>query len=87
MIEQIKILLEIDGNAFDEKLNILIPSAKSKLKIEGVEEVLINASKYEMYLVCVSYEVAKNLDIGNNFELNNALYSTYVEQLRSDINV
>lgn len=82
-LDNVKILLEIDSDVYDEKLNLLISSSIEKLKIEGVEEIVIGAINYNMYLTCLSYQIAVDLSLDIDFNTMYRKYITFVNTLRN----
>lgn len=79
-----------DTNAYDDQMIPLIKSAMSKLEIEGVENIYEEAGNVlELsndacdYIVCIAYQVARDMD----FELDSVKldeqYLTRVNTLRT----
>lgn len=83
MIDKIKILLDIeDTELYDKRLNILIPSAIDKLRLEGVKEIAAGEENYSLYLNCIAYQVAGDIDIDVDMEKLLRRYLTNVVTLR-----
>lgn len=86
LIENVKVLLDLeDTTMYDKKLSLFIPSAISKLSIEGVKEVDSSHKNYCLYCVCISYSVAVDLNLDINLVDLYRRYITSVNTLRSDI--
>lgn len=81
--DEIKILLDIeDTTLYDQKLDILIPSASSKLKIEGIVNRVETDPDYYLYVNCISYWVASDIDIDVDMDKLLKKYLTSAVQLR-----
>lgn len=95
LMEKTKVLLGIDDtDLYDERLDILIGGAINKLANEGVanddrfadgtdEEPLSDLSKD--YLVCISYQVALDLNLDIDLQTFYVQYITRVNELRCSI--
>lgn len=73
----VKTFLDIQTDAYDIKLEMLIPAARSKLKNEGVphfEKNKDNSDMYMDYAVCVACQVAKDIDIDVDMDKLDRLY-------------
>ena len=84
-LTNIKILLEIDSDIYDDKLNIIIPSAVEKMSLEGVAEIKPDEEYYNMYLTCLSYQTAVDLALDVDYNTMYRKYMTFVNTLRSRI--
>lgn len=87
VIEKVTSLLPIDSDLYDRQVDILVYSAMSKLKEEGVDSSLLNEEDDRAldYCVCVSYQVALDLDANANFEKTMQQYITRVNTLRTSM--
>lgn len=84
IIYDVKQVLPIyDTELYDDQLNILVQGAISKLENEGIpNEFEYGSSKYYDYLVCIRYQVAKDMDLDIDIERLNAQYITRANTLR-----
>lgn len=88
VIENIKIHLDInDTNFYDDKLNIYIPAAFNKLQNEGVpnEIITVGNNLFFDYVMCLSYQVAQDMQMDIDEQRIKAQYITRVNILRSSI--
>lgn len=97
MLEKVKILLNIDDtDMYDERLELLIGGAVSKLNSEGIpnndmfadetaEEPLSDISKD--YLACISYQVGLDLNLDIDLQTFYVQYMTRVNTLRCTVNL
>ena len=77
LIELVKTYLDIQTTAYDMKIMMLTSAAKSKLKNEGIpyfEKTAENNDIYMDYAVCISCQVAKDLDIDVDLDKLDRLY-------------
>lgn len=92
LLEKCKILLGIDDtDMYDARLDLLIGGAINKLDIEGVP------NSFELkdgeatplikdYLVCISYQLALDLNLDVDLQTFYVQYLTRVNQLRCSLN-
>ena len=87
MISQLKEILPIDNiNAYDNQLNILISGAIAKLENEGVPNIFNeDTNEGYNYIVCLGYQVAKDMDFEIDMNRLEEQYITRVNGLRSKI--
>lgn len=95
LITKVKVLLGIDDtDLYDERLDILIGGAVSKLANEGIpngdyfvepgeEETLSDLAKD--YLICLSYQIALDLNLDIDLQTFYVQYITRVNELRCSI--
>lgn len=80
----IKQLLPINSSVYDTQLDILVKGAKSKLKNEGVDNVFSQSDDIAMdYIVCIAYQIAKDMDFEMDFNKTQEQYITRVNTLRT----
>lgn len=92
---KVKVLLGIDDtDLYDERLDILVGGAVNKLKSEGIEngDMFVEPSEGEPasdlckdYLICVSYQVALDLNLDIDLQTFYVQYITRVNELRCSI--
>lgn len=82
-------LLPIDSDLYSDQLEILVKGAMSKLKNEGVDASVINETDDNAldYCICVSYQLAIDLDADADVERLMKQYITRVNTLRLALNV
>ena len=97
MLEKVKILLNIDDtDLYDERLDLLIGGAVSKLATEGIpngdlfndednEHPLSNLSKD--YLICIAYQVGLDLNLDIDLQTFYVQYMTRVGTLRCNVSL
>lgn len=91
VIEKIKVLLEFsDTDLYDNQLEILIPGGFSKLKAEGIPNVLDmnNESHHDLinnYIICLSYQVAIDLDLDIDLSKLSSMYFNRSVTLREEV--
>lgn len=95
LMEKVKLLLNIDDtDMYDERIELLIGGAISKLENEGIpnddlfadgidDEPLSNISKD--YIICLSYQVALDLNLDIDLQTFYVQYMTRVNTLRCTI--
>lgn len=87
---KIKTLLNIDDTTiYDDKLGLLIAGAFSKLKNEGVPNVF-EEDESEItidYIICLSYQIANDMDMDIDLNRLLSMYLTRVNTLRIGLNV
>ena len=87
IVSKVKELLPIDPNAYNTQLDILIKGAKSKLKSEGVDNIFTETDDNAMeYIICIAYQVAKDMDFDLDINKSNEQYITRVNTLRTSLN-
>lgn len=85
--DNVKELLPINSNVYNTQLDILVKGAKSKLKNEGVDNVFNQSDDVAMdYIICIAYQVAKDMDFDMDFNKTNEQYITRVNTLRTYLN-
>lgn len=82
----------IDSAIYDEKVKILIPGAISKLRGEGVDiEAKDKEGNYffvedrditQDYIICLTYQVLKDMDFDTDYNFMTEQYITRVNTLR-----
>lgn len=88
VIDFVKEHLDIsDTTVYDNKLNIYIPGAFSKLKNEGVpnDNIAIGDNLFFDYVMCVCYQVAQDLQMDIDVQRIKSQYITRVNTLRSSL--
>lgn len=92
LIEKSKVLLGIDDtDMYDERLDLLIGGAVHKLEVEGVPnnfELDENGGATPLakdYLVCISYQLALDLNLDIDLQTFYVQYITRVNQLRCSL--
>lgn len=84
VINQMSALLPIYSNEYDDKLTILVPAAMNKLKNEGVPNVFTEGTTEAFdYVLCVSYQVSMDMDLGVDYNRIVEQYITRVNTLRT----
>lgn len=90
IVEKLKILLPIGNtDAYDEELNLRVKSSISKLETEGVKNVYDMDDNLEIsdegldYIVCISYQVAIDMDFAVDKDRLDGQYITRVNTLRT----
>lgn len=86
---KVKVLLDIDNTTlYDSKLNILVNGGISKLTNEGipfeftVEEFANNVPEIDDYAICLSYQVAIDLDLDVDLNRLQSMYLSRAITLR-----
>ena len=92
---KVKVLLGIDDtDLYDERLDILVGGAVNKLKSEGIEndDMFVEPDEGETmtdlvkdYLICISYQVALDLNLDIDLQTFYVQYITRVNELRCSI--
>lgn len=84
---KVKVLLGIeDTTLYDARLEMLVGGAISKLENEGIENVFDEGSNLAFdYLICVSYQVALDLNLDIDLQTFYVQYITRVNELRCSI--
>lgn len=92
LIEKCKVLLGIDDtDMYDERLDLLIGGAVHKLEVEGVPnnfELDMDGGATPLikdYLVCISYQLALDLNLDIDLQTFYVQYITRVNQLRCSL--
>ena len=80
-------LLPIDSDLYVEQLDVLIASAMSKLKEEGVDYAKIEEydDRALSYCVCIAYQLALDMDVGIDYNRLMQQYITRVNTLRTSL--
>lgn len=95
---QVKKILPIgDTNIFDDQLEILIGGAVSKLQSEGVDSNAVDkdgnlifaegSGKAYDYIVCVGYQLLKDMDLDVDMNFMTEQYITRINTLRCYISM
>ena len=81
---KVKILLGIeDTTLYDDRLEMLVGGAISKLENEGIENDFTEGDNLAFdYLICVSYQVALDLNLDIDLQTFYVQYITRVNTLR-----
>lgn len=79
LVNQVKTVLSIDDtDIYDDKLNICVRSAISKMETEGIaniyDEAELTNDAYD-YAMCIAYQTALDFDLVTDF---NKLYTQYI---------
>lgn len=84
---KVKVLLGIeDTTLYDARLEMLVGGAISKLENEGIENVFDEGSNLAFdYLICLSYQVALDLNLDIDLQTFYVQYITRVNELRCSI--
>ena len=83
---QVKELLPVNSTIYDNQLNALIKGAKSKLKIEGVDNVFYDTEDDAYnYVICIAYQIAKDMDFDLDIVKIEEQYITRVNELRTHL--
>lgn len=84
LTSQVKDLLDIETDAYDSKVDILVLSSISKLKNEGVDIDLLppDAATQADFAVCVAHQVAQDIDLDVNADRLAGLYHARVQTLK-----
>lgn len=94
LINKVKVYLGIDDTTlYDEKLDLLVGAAVNKLETEGIpnDERLTEAVSQEDltipnlskdYIICVSYQIALDLNLDMDLQTFYVQYITRVNELR-----
>lgn len=92
---KVKVLLGIDDtDLYDERLDILVGGAVNKLKSEGIEngDMFVEPDEgtalgdlEKDYLICISYQVALDLNLDIDLQTFYVQYITRVNELRCSI--
>lgn len=85
--ENVLKLLPVDSDLYSEQLDILVAGAMSKLKNEGIDVSKIGegSTKALDYCICVSYQVAMDIDADVDHARLMQQYITRVNTLRTSI--
>lgn len=84
LVTQMKVLLPIYSNEYDAQLGIIVNGAVSKLTSEGVPNTFTEGSSQASdYILCVSYQVAMDMDFGIDYNRLMEQYITRVNTLRT----
>lgn len=92
ILAKLKQILPIGNtNVYDEQLEILIRSSISKLNSEGVENIYDEPTEEKPnladeacdYIVCIAYQVAKDMDFEIDSSRLDEQYITRVNTLRT----
>lgn len=80
-------LLPIDSEMYASQLDILVEGAMSKLKNEGVDSNFINEGDSNAldFCICVSYQVAMDIDADADHQRLMQQYTTRVNTLRTSL--
>lgn len=86
-----------EGSLYGAQLDVLIPAAISKLDNEGVRlnakdkegEYIFTQDSFitQDYIMCLSYQVLKDMDYDTNFDYLTEQYITRVNTLRCNISL
>lgn len=84
---KVKILLGIeDTTLYDDRLEMLVGGAISKLENEGIENDFTEGDNLAFdYLICVSYQVALDLNLDIDLQTFYVQYITRVNSLRCSL--
>ena len=82
LIEKVKSFLDIETSAYDSKLSMLVSGAKGKLTSEGVTIPEVDHEMFDSYAICVSCQVAKELDLDVDFDKLDRLYMQRIIPLK-----
>lgn len=94
LLNKVKVLLGIeDTTLYDERLDLLVGGAVNKLAVEGVEndftlgeddngDLTVVTPLIKDYLICLSYQVALDLNLDIDLQTFYVQYLTRVNQLR-----
>lgn len=84
---KVKVLLGIeDTTLYDARLEMLVGGAISKLENEGIENDFDEGSNLAFdYLICLSYQVALDLNLDIDLQTFYVQYITRVNELRCSI--
>lgn len=84
---KVKVLLGIeDTTLYDARLEMLVGGAISKLENEGIENDFEEGSNLAFdYLICISYQVALDLNLDIDLQAFYVQYITRVNELRCSI--
>ena len=83
IITKVKVLLPIEGEAYDSQLEITVNGAISKLESEGVPLLSITDDLADDYILCVAYQVSMDMDFGVDYDRLISQYITRVNTLRT----
>lgn len=84
--ENVTKLLPIDSSMYEDQLDILIGGAVNRLKNEGVDNIYTeDTNEAKDYIVCLSYQVAMDLDLDIDLERMKKQYISRVVTLRESI--
>lgn len=84
IIENVTKLLPIDSALYEDQLSILIGGAVNRLKNEGVDNIFEeDTNEAKDYIVCLSYQVAMDLDLDIDLERMKKQYISRVVTLRT----
>lgn len=80
-------LLPIDSELYEDKVDILVDGAMNKLKNEGVDSINIDSDTSASldYCICVSYQVAMDIDADVDHARLMQQYITRVNTLRTSL--
>lgn len=88
IIDNVTKLLPIDATAYDDQLNILVGGAVSKLMNEGIDNIFDEGENLAFdYIICVSYQVASDLDLDVDLARLRSQYITRANTLRTCIDL
>ena len=83
IIENVTKLLPIDSSAYEDQMTILVGGAVNKLKNEGIDNIFVEGTNLAFdYIICVSYQVASDLDLDVDLARLRSQYITRVNTLR-----
>lgn len=85
-VDSTKTLLDIDTDLMDEKIELLVTAAMSKLRTEGIDVDLLPEGDLFFandYKVCVAHQVAKDLDLDVNIGRLESQYQQRVIELKA----
>lgn len=87
LIDKLKQILPISKtDIYDEQLKILTQASMSKLETEGVPNVFEEDTQVGFdYLMCVAYQVSKDMDFDIDRTSLDAQYITRVNTLRTKL--
>ena len=85
--EKVVSLLPIDSTMYNDQIDILVGGAISKLKNEGIDNVVIDedSNQSDDYCICCAYQVAVDLDLDLDINRLEKMYLTRVNTLRTSL--
>ena len=84
IINNVMKLLPIDSALYEDQIKILVGGAINKLKNEGVENSFEKDTNEAFdYIICLSYQIAMDLDLDIDLERMKKQYISRVNTLRT----
>ena len=86
IVENITKLLPVDSSLYEDQLNVIVGGAINKMKNEGVDNIFDEGTGEAFdYIICLSYQVASDLDLDVDLSRLMAQYITRVNTLRLNV--